>query len=437
MEYNFSTKCAICVWCLMMLAMTHVDGLTQESPQDKYVGMKIDAVRAMIHGETEDFEVGVENDGKLFEEPDWKPKGLFQLWVYFGDCIIVRLINSLPSVVGLVKAYDMDLQFSYSRAGTVIAADPIVDKLAVLNPVVDMAQLETPRPYSPDIYDRWDKWRNPKGIPNVKAQQAPGRTFVPPAIQAKMRAGFSPGDDVNAFDEDGKTLLAYAVKYGDEKLAAALIAAGADVNHVDEDGAGALFYARNEKVARLCLDAGAGVNRVDDAGNGALHCARNEEMARLYLGAGANVNQKNKFGRTPLHCACRKGMCPLARFLVQNGADVNAVDNESAKTPLHHVAERTFVPIEMAMILLQNGADVNLKAKFGKTPLHCAARYNRNPLMASFLLASGADRDAVDDFGKKPIESVKYNKNAPSVMYMFTHDFDIKGLLNSALAEEK
>lgn len=392
----------------LCLALAVVNaGQAQERPQDKYVGMKIDAVRAMIQGETEDFEVGVENDGKLFEEPDWKPQGLFQLWVYFGDCIIVRLINSLPSVVGLVKAYDMDLQFSYSHAGIVIAVDPIIDKLTILNPVADMAQLEIPRPYSPDIYDRWDKWRNPKDIPNVKAQQAPGRTFVPPAIQAKMRSGVSPRDDVNAFDDDGMTLLAYALKYGDEKLAASLLAAGADVS------------------------------RVDDAGNGALHYARDEAMARLCLKAGANVNQKNKFGRTPLHSACRKGAGPLAKFLVTNGADVNAVDNESAKTPLHYVAERTSTPIEMAMILLQNGANVNKKAKFGKTPLHCAARYNRNPLMASFLLAFGADRGAVDDFGKKPIESVKYNKNAPSVMYMFTHDFDIKGLLDSVLAPEQ
>jgi ankyrin repeat protein len=48
---------------------------------------------------------------------------------------------------------------------------------------------------------------------------------------------------------------------------------------------------------------------------------------------GILVNQKNIGGATALHIACREGFYEIAKILIENGADVNSVDNEGW-TPL-------------------------------------------------------------------------------------------------------
>ncbi len=48
---------------------------------------------------------------------------------------------------------------------------------------------------------------------------------------------------------------------------------------------------------------------------------------------GVLVNQKNIGGATALHISCREGFLEIAKILIENGADVNAIDNEGW-TPL-------------------------------------------------------------------------------------------------------
>ena len=60
--------------------------------------------------------------------------------------------------------------------------------------------------------------------------------------------------------------------------------------------------------------------------------------------------------------------------------------NKWGYTPLHHAAEYNI--LEIAELLIENGADVNAKDEDGDTPLHVAAR-NDNVELAELLKKHG------------------------------------------------
>lgn len=100
-----------------------------------------------------------------------------------------------------------------------------------------------------------------------------------------------------------------------------------------------------------------------------------------------NINMKIPSGITVLHLASSMNRLDIAKYLVENGADINA-RTDNGFTPLHWAARHDSA--EIASLLLKNGADINAKANNGITPLHWAA--NRNATnMIKFLLLSNAD----------------------------------------------
>ena len=133
-----------------------------------------------------------------------------------------------------------------------------------------------------------------------------------------------------------------------------------------------------------------------------LHTAArmNDSNSALWLIAnGANVHAKDEDGLTPLRLAARYNATETAALLLKNGADVNAKDNDGW-TPLH-LAARENAP-ETAALLLKNGADVNAKNNNNVTPLHSAAWQNATET-AALLLKNGADVNAKNNNGWTPL----------------------------------
>ncbi|ANP47780.1 ankyrin repeat domain-containing protein [Candidatus Viadribacter manganicus] len=93
--------------------------------------------------------------------------------------------------------------------------------------------------------------------------------------------------------------------------------------------------------------------------------------------------------------------CPddLARWLVQQGADLAAGDNYG-DTPLHSRSRHWRGRIE---VLLELGADPNLGENLRGTPLHAAAE-SCNVANARLLLQYGARVDALNRDGQTPLE---------------------------------
>ena len=112
-------------------------------------------------------------------------------------------------------------------------------------------------------------------------------------------------------------------------------------------------------------------------GNTALHAAAGRgqmEVARFLLAQGAEVNAMNGWGETPLHCAVAQQHLELVACLLERGAEINARKAGSdLGTPLWRAAEKLF--LDGVKYLLEHGADPRLINEAKKqSPSECAHR---------------------------------------------------------------
>ncbi|KAI0833419.1 ankyrin repeat-containing domain protein [Trametes gibbosa] len=99
------------------------------------------------------------------------------------------------------------------------------------------------------------------------------------------------------------------------------------------------------------------------------------------------VNAVDEDGRTPLHWAASSGSVDIARYLIDQGADVNRGD-PSGWAPLH-IAEGS------------PKARLNTADRVGNTPLHLAME-SAHAEAACLLIEAGADRERTNVDGEMP-----------------------------------
>ena len=90
----------------------------------------------------------------------------------------------------------------------------------------------------------------------------------------------------------------------------------------------------------------------------------------------------------------------FVRWLVENGADLEAVDTYQ-RTALHEQASLRGGDIS---VFLELGANIHAVDTYGDTPLHFAAGSGFNPTAVKLLLQHGADVKARNDDKKTPLE---------------------------------
>ncbi len=233
------------------------------------------------------------------------------------------------------------------------------------------------------------------------------RLAVDPNAAPRVRLLLKQGADVNARDEDGKTVLMYACDYGLIDIARMLLEYGANVNAKDKYGGTALMegcYDNEIDIVRLLLEYGANVNAKDKYGVTALMHARFLEIdtVRLLLEYGANVNAKDKNnGETALMKICQgPSKIDLARMLLEYGADVNAKDKDGVTALMN---ECDYDKIDIVRMLLENGADIDAKDKDGDTALMMAIYYSFDIDAVQILLENGANVNARNYNGLTPL----------------------------------
>ncbi|KAF5899383.1 B-cell lymphoma 3 protein, partial [Clarias magur] len=124
------------------------------------------------------------------------------------------------------------------------------------------------------------------------------------------------------------------------------------------------------------------------------------------------LNRKNFEGLTPLHLAVQDGNKKMAKMLLDSGAEINAVDDKSGRSPLIHAVEKSCM--EMINFLVENGCNVNLQSYSGNTALHIAC--SRGEVDAvRVLLKNGAD-NSLKNYHNETAVMVAKNKKVSDVL---------------------
>lgn len=113
----------------------------------------------------------------------------------------------------------------------------------------------------------------------------------------------------------------------------------------------------------------------------------NVEILRFLVENGANVNATDDFGFTPLMAASDSQFLDAVTFLIDQGADVNLHDS-GGFTALHYAIEVSFDPLCCLIVkqLINHGTNINAVTKYDKgTPLMLACG-NENVSVVNFLL---------------------------------------------------
>ncbi|KAJ6590682.1 ankyrin repeat-containing domain protein [Mycena vulgaris] len=199
------------------------------------------------------------------------------------------------------------------------------------------------------------------------------------------------GIDLNIDGHPYGTPLQAAAKAGHEKVARILLDNGANVHFVGEIKTSALAIAvkaGHEKVARMLLDNGANVHFAGEIETSALAIALakgDEKLIKLLVDRGGSAEaQDYHTALDPLLLLEREEM---VRFAIENGADVNAPNDEWGTFLQAASAKGT---TSIVALLIEKGAEINKQGGYYGSALQAAAKEGRESVVR-LLLDNGAD----------------------------------------------
>ena len=275
--------------------------------------------------------------------------------------------------------------------------------------------------------------------------------------------------------EDEKNLRGYAYSGQIDKLKE-LIESGVNLDARDSEGNTALHIAQmwmphlKDKdfyaITEVLVEQGADTNAVNKYGETPIFLAASEgfyEVVVLLHENGARLDVRNDEGFNPLHNISKKladaptdvkllierggkkvvitdpdeireitgshpddetlGYIRTAKYLIENGMNVNQKNKEHNQSPLFHASDEGIAEI-VAMILDVNHDDVNHHDVFGLTPLSYASRRHFN--VVKLLVEAGANPNEQDEYGFTPLHEAAENDSLDILKYLIKNGGDVK-----------
>jgi hypothetical protein len=144
-----------------------------------------------------------------------------------------------------------------------------------------------------------------------------------------------------------------------------------------------------------------------------------------------NLNAENLVGETPLMLAAIHNNLPLAKLLIERGADVN----REGWTPLHYAATRGHR--EMMRLLLDHDAYIDSESANGTTPLMLAVS-SAPPLDVKLLLEEGEDKTLMNSANASALDMALSKDRQQSAFYIrvFTESWFIQNPLAPEAAQK-
>lgn len=121
-----------------------------------------------------------------------------------------------------------------------------------------------------------------------------------------------------------------------------------------------------------------------------------KEIVEKYICSGYLSSARNSKGIPILCLAVRSNHIDLVKYLIDIGADINAVSHDRNNTAVMDAASSG--NLEAVKILVEEGANLECQSKNGQTALILAVGHGDEEV-SNYLLAAGADYEVKDSLG--------------------------------------
>lgn len=155
-----------------------------------------------------------------------------------------------------------------------------------------------------------------------------------------------------------------------------------------------------------------------------------ENIRDLIQSGRASASDRDPSNVTPLHWAAINARVEVCRYLLQQGAVVNALGGDLMGTPMQWAAVKGYVPV--VQLLIECGADPNIVNLQGYNTLHLVT-HSHSAEALRYILRQAVNVDSRDPDGHTSLMWAAYQGDELSVKILLEHGANVNAKSNNGL----